>query len=364
MKESIKNFTLLALTIIVCFIAIEIFYRTFDPFIFIAPWEVNEVEHGSFLQYDERLGWKGIPNKKGFFISKSNKVLIEHNKLGFRDLDHKIDEKSKEAIVFLGDSFTWGQEVHFKEAFVNILRPKLKQYELFNLAHRGYGTDQQLLTFKNWHYEGPLKLAILMFYENDFYDNNQTRRYLKAKPKYALKRDQLVLTNIPVPKDKKWVTKDYLKRKRPQKNSFKSLILRSHFIRDLMFRIKGVNKTWQKSAINYCQQGEAQSRNVDVLTTRIINELQNEITAKGGRLMVVAIPGKRQFMCKSDPSLFQQEIKNICSLLNIDFLDLGPSLSKTPFRKYYRYGIHWNRHAHKTAAKTIYQYLKQNQHIN
>ena len=116
------------------------------------------------------LGWSGVPSGIAPFVTPNSKTLLKNNRFGFRDIEH-TEDSGKEAIVFLGDSFTGGYEVNFNEMFVNILRPKLPHYEIFNLSHRGHGTDQQLLTFKHWRYDGPIKLVVLMFSENDFRDN-------------------------------------------------------------------------------------------------------------------------------------------------------------------------------------------------
>src|SRR5262252_3294345 len=117
--------------------------------------------------------------------------MVGDNGHGFRDIEHKDSGDKKPAIVFLGDSFTWGFEVESAQMFVNRLRDRLPGYEIFNLAHRGYGTDQEFLTFKQWSDNPPLKFVFLMFCENDVDDNNSSVRYDKPKPQYQLVEDKM-----------------------------------------------------------------------------------------------------------------------------------------------------------------------------
>jgi len=124
---------------------------------------------------------------------------VQHNRLGHRDIEPERRSAGKPAVVFLGDSFTWGYEVTLEEMFVNRLRGRISTLALFNLAHPGYGTDQSLLTFRHWRDERPLRLVVLMFGENDHLDNNNHIRYGRPKPKFEIVDHRLVLGNVPVP---------------------------------------------------------------------------------------------------------------------------------------------------------------------
>ena len=45
-------------------------------------------------------------------------------------------------IVFLGDSFTYGYGVDYKESFTGIIETKIKNFEIYNLAVPGYGIQK------------------------------------------------------------------------------------------------------------------------------------------------------------------------------------------------------------------------------
>src|SRR5207247_168774 len=108
---------------------------------------------------------------------------IKNNSLGFRDVEHTQDAAAKKAVIFLGDSFAEGYLVTFEDAFVNRLRNKLPQYEIYNLAQRGYGTDQSLLAYKKFKKPESVATVILMLSENDLDDNYMPMRYRKFKPR-------------------------------------------------------------------------------------------------------------------------------------------------------------------------------------
>ncbi len=159
----------------------ELGYRIFDPFPYFSPWEINKNQHGNLTEYHPRLGWSGVPGGSARFTTENASVSLQHNASGFRDIEVEERSPGKPAIVFLGDSFTWGYEVEFDEMFVSLLRERRKDFEFFNLAHRGYGTDQALMTFRGWQSERKLHRVVLMFSENDVADNNSDWRNKKGE---------------------------------------------------------------------------------------------------------------------------------------------------------------------------------------
>jgi len=356
-----KNFLLLISTLGICFLLLESGYRIFDPFPYYSPEEINSTNHGNLSQYDPILGWKGVPNGKVQFITPNNKAWLEHNSQGFRDIEH--GPSNKKAIVFLGDSFTWGYEVQFNKMFVNRLRIKLKRYEVFNLAHRGFGTDQSLLTFKNWSSSDNLALVILMFCENDIEDNNSTMRYDKFKPKFEIHSNKLVLTNVPVPQNQKWVGKRNEISLISFESQLKNFLLTSHFLHDVYFRLDNFIKTRAAKTKNHERKGllknlstNAQAQDI-TLTKEIIKVLKHETEKRGGELIIIAIPSRAEFMKGATYEPYQRNLARISESLDIPCLDLAPYFKKTFFRTYYRGDMHWNKHGHKIASDAIWNYL-------
>lgn len=348
-----QNIALLCGTLLFCFLFIEIGYRVLDPFPFIPSGEKNRTEHGNLSMHDPQLGWKGVPEAKAELVTGNSRVWLAHNKYGFRDIEHEDSSDNKPAIVFLGDSFTWGFEVEFGEMFVNKLRDRLPSYELFNLAHRGYGTDQELLTFARWRDNRSLKLVVLMFSENDVDDNNYSVRNFKPKPHYQLVENRLVLTGVPVPKTEDWA------RSPPSEVAWESwrmkvtnIFLRSHFIHDIYFRYNLFRSSNKDNAI------QKDGKEADLtLTARILEELKKEVETRGAKLVVFFIPSKREIERLDDSLPYQIAIADLCRRRGIEYVDLASDLKKTWYRTYYRNGGHWNSRGNQVAAEAIYTYL-------
>lgn len=340
-------------SLLVCFIIIETGYRLLDPFPYYSEEEINATEHGNLSQYDDILGWKGVPGGRGVLVTMSNKVRLQHNKQGFRDIEHDKSSELRPAIVFLGDSFTWGHEVEFKDTFVSILRDRLPDYSLFNLAHRGYGTDQSLLTFKQWSYNGPIQLVILMFSENDVNDNNADFRWEKPKPMFQIVENQLVLTGVPVPKLEQWASPSPSVPPPPKwKKWMKRLLYWSHFFQDIAFRIK----LTLRPSKDGLEQDTTEKTDL-ILTSRILQELKKDVERRSATLIVSFIPSKAEIEDLVDSPPYQLEIAAVCQNLDLKYFDLAPYLKKAWFRTYFRRNMHLNARGNRIVADALYEYL-------
>ena len=350
-----QNLALLFGSTLLCFFFIEIGYRLLDPFPYISEDEINLTQHGNLSQYDEVLGWKGVPNGEAEFVTVNNRVWLAHNSDGFRDFEHK--DNNKPAIIFLGDSFTWGYELEFDEMFVNQLRDKLPIYEIINLSHRGYGTDQELLTFTQWHENRPLTLVILMFSENDVEEINADERYDKPKPRFQLIENDLVLTGVPVPETEAWLNSPHAEAAPDSwENDFlEKFFFSSHFIHDIYFRI---NLLQSSSNSKIVQRNYKKSELI--LPSRILTELKLDVEMRGAKLVVFFIPSKREVEHLDNSQPYQVEIAELCQKLGIEYFDLASEFQTAWPRAYYRYGIHWNSRGNQIASDAIYNYLIQN----
>lgn len=341
-------------SLLFCFFVIEMGYRVLEPFPFFSNEEINDTEHGNLSEYDETLGWKGVPGGKAEFVTMNNIVWLAHNRHGFRDIEHDVFSDNKPAIVFLGDSFTWGYEVEFDEMFVNRMRDMLPSHTIFNLAHRGYGTDQALLTFKQWHHDGPLQWVVLMFSENDVEDNNARFRYQKPKPMYQIVENELVLTGVPVSRLNAWMASRPAERTPASwRTKLKLVLSHSRFLLDIYFLYK--QNRWLRKVTG---RWGANARGADLsLTSRILQELKDEVEGRGAKLVVILIPSKREIEQLDDSSPYQIEIADLCQKLGIEHLDLAPTFKTIWYRTYYRIGIHWNSRGHQVAADSIFEHL-------
>lgn len=155
-------------------------------------------ERNIIYKYDEELGWSGKPNLNTSYIG----IRVINNNLGFRDIEHNYIEKNKKRIMFIGDSFCWGYGVNQDKNFIELLRYKLKEYELFNCGISGYATDQEYILLKKYFDIIKPNIVLLVYCcANDNIENNTNFVFKQYyKPYYIIKNENLELHGIPVPK--------------------------------------------------------------------------------------------------------------------------------------------------------------------
>ena len=178
-----------------------------------------------------------------------------------------------------------------------------------------------------------------------------------------MRDNNLVLTNVPVPKSEKW-------EKRPEQASGRFMRLKEflsnlipHFIHDVTFSIYD---TFYTKRLEKKEGGPhlsvyarlQQDREMYDMAEALIKKVNHEVKAKGGKLVVVAVPSIRQFIRSNKDAPYQLKVESICKDSDIPYLDLAPYFKKTFFRTYYRKLAHWNARGNKVAAKAIYSYLR------
>jgi hypothetical protein len=330
----------------------EVGYRVIDPFPYFRESEVNRTEHGNLTEYHPLLGWRGVPGGRARFTTKNASVWLEHNAEGFRDVEPEERSPEKPAIVFLGDSFTWGYEVEFDQMFVSLLRKRRPDYELFNLSHRGYGTDQELMIFRDWSSKRRLHRVVLMFAENDVADNNSGWRNRKPKPRFELGEGGLRLTGVPVPEVPEWDPEAESESSGSvDESSLGEWLLRSHLYRDVELRIGEITEPGEPGE---AERGVADCAELDLrVTGALLAEIRDEAERRGGALLIFAIPSKGELYQGEAHRPYQRCIEPLCRELRIEYHDLAPALEASWRRTYYRFGKHWTPRGHAVVAGAI-----------
>jgi len=178
------------------------------PFVrdWIAPTAIYVQEPGHELTglrylYDERLGWRNIPNWQA--TTYGRKLTI--NSLGMRDREYSVTKpRNTDRILVLGGSYTWGYGVADDEIFTEVLETKLAEfgdarYEVLNMGVSGWGTDQELLflTDEGFQFSPDIVVSAFNVTEHPIY-NVSSVQFTLAKPMFL--DTDLQLGNVPVPK--------------------------------------------------------------------------------------------------------------------------------------------------------------------
>ena len=153
---------------------------------------IGEIIIGVF--YQQRLifpPWYKKDNKYGFSLKNSktfihkdykinNKVIL--NKNGFRSFSETDSiELNKKTILFIGDSFTFGQGVNFEDTFAGKISNDYDSYQIVNASVPGWGPTQYEKVLSEYLSKN-LKISSVVvgyFPYNDLWDSD--RNYSRIK---------------------------------------------------------------------------------------------------------------------------------------------------------------------------------------
>jgi hypothetical protein len=166
-----------------------------------ATWGSERLDPGLF-RYDERLGWRTVPDWSGRHRHADYDVGYRTDRLGFR-AGPPCEAGRPEALV-AGDSFTFGYGVEDDDTFVACLgRAAGLPWCFLNRAVPGYSTDQEILLLEEEMARArPALVLLVVCLGNDLFDNlhDFPMQGDHAKPRFELGADGgLSLRNVPVP---------------------------------------------------------------------------------------------------------------------------------------------------------------------
>lgn len=166
-----------------------------------------------FWIHDPLLGWVHEPNSVGTYLGPRPwpvefESTVRINSLGLRGPEVTDVPKGGYRVLVLGDSLTAGFEVEYEETFTAVLEPLLSQemgaaVQVINAGVRGYGTDQELLYYRERGRKLEPHLVILVSSFNDPRNNTMVHRMRRpfGKGAFAIRDDDsLELIGTPVPK--------------------------------------------------------------------------------------------------------------------------------------------------------------------
>jgi hypothetical protein len=184
---------------------------------------------GSFLIYDRDLGWTVGPNRRSRDYNREAIARLQRRALraasdsgaeiylssveGLRSPQAGISfagrrPPPRHRIALVGDSFTFGLEVHYEDTWGNQLERVLgPEFQVLNFGVDGYGVDQAYLRYQRdvlaWHPD----VVILGVINDDLRRTMCVYAFLCfpgfempfAKPRFTVSGDTLVPRNVPLP---------------------------------------------------------------------------------------------------------------------------------------------------------------------
>ncbi len=380
-RELITNLALALAGVLISFICLEGGLRLAGFLRGQSSSSVDEVKWESefkFYEYDPLLGWKNKAGSSGVFRTPERVTNILINSKGLRDGEHEYSKNGRFRILILGDSFVWGYGIEMGKRFTEYLQALLgDRAEVINAGVTGYGTDQELLYFREEGVRYSPNLVITAFGSHDaIYDNTRSVAYTYPKPYFILEDGKLVLKNVPVPK-REWesggreASEKKEREETPRKTSFgKSLgkFLRTHFksVALISDGVKGLRTAIRDSARSnkklpaYATRTK-KDRKVEaaiVLTEEILKEMNRQVKSSAAEFVVVMVPYRTHL--KKQPDEVYSAILDFCNREGVRCIDPYPRFFED-YRKgnklFFEHDQHWNESGHELIAKEIYDYL-------
>lgn len=333
---------------------------------------VNQHWYLNTVRYHPILGWSGYPN----FVATKDGNSIQTNSLGYRDREPVEEEDSQKlAVLFLGDSFTWGDEVPLEDRFTSLLEAscgllcdRLPAIRAINNGIIGYGTSQSLLDYLLARDDRSSDVVILALYAgNDLTDNAVVDSPSGPRPR-LIRCDRegagqnLCLEGVPVPPVVDWPEHRLISPRGGVSRTFgwsgmitlasqrraPGFLLRKRIddqmddANDLPFPI--VERTSAAPIEDRIGQLEAILRASDRL-----------IRTGGKAFGVLVFPSARVYAGDPEGELREyREILGVLGRLNIPFIDYYAQTKDLPLEDLYS-GIqgHWRASGHQAAATLL-----------
>ena len=286
-----------------------------------------------FDMYDPMVGWRLRPNVSEH-IALGTQVLLNSNSKGLRGKTEYSYEKDPNTlrVLILGDSFAFGSEVSDDEVFSAQLSKMVPNVEFLNMAYRGYGHDQMLVSLQEEGIKYQPDVVLLGFLGMDMERNLLSFRSF-AKPKFELADGQLTVTNTPVPSPEE--------------------ILHRAWMRPYLFDF-GLFLTNRQSAEQYLAERDA-------ITTAILGQMVRTIEAMGAEAMFVYLPTGREIMTGQDPYAGEAFLSTFAQANgNVTYGSARPLFQEKKSQgETFKSSGHWAPLGHRTTAQAIANLLSE-----
>ncbi|MDD2709302.1 MAG: SGNH/GDSL hydrolase family protein [Verrucomicrobiae bacterium] len=333
-------------------------------------------------------------------------TFIEINSEGFRDKDYIVDKKQcAYRIAFLGDSFTFAEQVDECNCFVRIVETLLNRsmkktkVECMNFGIGGWDTYQEVLCYeyyiKKYH---PDLVVLVMYPQNDVPGNVFYKNDLRsARPHFRLIEGKL--SKIPGNREQMEISYKDNARRFTNVSWYQYSHLYNKF-RIFMWKIRQICKN-SKISKQIHEQGEdfiksntiwelpihgqyryysgdgmdSWTLEADMVTYLLLGKLSEMVGADGAKLCVVLLPSFENLwpekwperiksmpgmeMCEMSFSRPFDRLSSCFSKLNIPFLDLRAALRKVDSEKsiFFKMDAHYNRRGQQAVGDEIFKWL-------
>jgi len=322
-----RNFALASISVLISLVLFLMVAEIATRMMWVPPSEQSTL----MLEEHPYYGWAPRPGISGRHVTMEFDYEFANSAQGFRGSDLVTASRAEDIrhrILFLGDSFTWGNGSPGHETFVERINASIAGTEIINSGANGYGQRQQLAILDTLGAALKPDLVVLMFFWNDVEDNIKN-----ASPAFTVGSDgRVIRTDLSIPGDY-----DPLALRRagiPRNLPGSSLLMKSYVYRLLKEGTQGfrhrVFGTRQRLIQTREQRNSAWEETAALL--RLMKLRSDEI---GSTLLVVSIPDYELVSSKGalkgqNPINFdiEEQIREVCAGLDIAYVDLLPEMKR------------------------------------
>jgi hypothetical protein len=327
----------------------------------------------SLLSYHPRIGYTYTPSVKSRVPFETGGYLVKTNAAGFRSDHEFVNEPApgKFRAILFGDSQTAGDGVSNGDRYSDRLQKLLPQLEVYNYGLAGAGTDQQYLTYLEFGQVPHDLLIIGLHVENirrvnaqylNFHDANGNEVFY-AKPFYTIKENNLVLQNIPVPKQP-WTKEtlpshqekrvDWGGRMFPRTQAVLRRFVPIQYVRQFA-KALGLRDLMQKvTKLNRVPDYDSPDNPGWILLRKIV---ETWIRGSTTPVLLLPIPMWAHFDGSSDPSGYQARFRELADDTGCYFHDPLPDLaahSPEEMRQFrFKRDVHLSPKGHEAMAQSL-----------
>ena len=337
------------------------------------------------LQYEPHplYGWGHIRETVEWRRGEGEEIESRINAQGLRDVEHSYAKpKGVRRILILGDSFSEALQVPLEESYPRLLESMLHaetrgagfRFEIVNSGTSGYGTDNELLFFRDEGSKYSPDIVVLQFclcndVRNNWHELDQVDSGGARKPYFVPGADGLILKNYPFRGQEGLLTaiKQFL-------NAHIRLYPFLREGRDRLMSSQAAGGTGIPLDFNVFEKNYSEPwQKAWQVTAGLLSQLKQDVEAQGARLVVVIVPTRFQVtekdwrrVLQTYPAMARFEwdlekpnrlLRGILEKEGIVYLDLLPQFQVYAQNHqedlYLESDGHWNREGHRLAAKLL-----------
>jgi hypothetical protein len=396
-KQILGRLLLVLISVGVTFFALEILARFLPP-----PYNPDT---GPIFTCHNSLGWIGTPNFDGVLEDVNFQQKLTFNSLGMHDTEHALEKPPHTSrILMLGDSFVHAVQVSEEDSAHQVLEKYLSEqkqtdsfsFEIISGGVVNWGTNQQLIYYREQGRRFQPDLVLLMFYLGNDFSDNLPGNVLTIKgfncyaPYFALCHEKLNPDPLIYAPGISSLQDNCSPRRRILINSLGWLYQHSRLyqqIEPLLIANRPRRKFGQAypqafSAL-YLPNDEAELEQAWQVTLATIAQLQQEVESDGSQFAVALIspeiiirlgllsPAEQEIFLRDNPTLAKAQVdrpnRRLAEFLghqNIPYVDLTTPmiehLAANSIPLYLLGEGHWTVEGNRVAADILAQWLTQN----